>query len=346
MNEIYTKMREMHYIPAIMIALFIILPATICAQTQNIDSLINVLNMQKPTPAGQSAVYEMDSVNIETEKTELRLAALEAEKIRYSTLSISAIIVLLSLVVLFIVRHRLAVAKRKLTEQEVIVANQQIKQLEQEKQIIATKSVLDGETAERTRMARDLHDGLGGMLSIVKLHLENVENLQNAREALDKSIEELHRVAHHLMPAALLRYGLKTSLEDFCRSFPNVQFDYFGNQSRLNHRIEILIYRCALELVNNAIKHARASAIQVQLVQESDRISLTVVDDGCGFDTAKLETPKLETPKLGVSTSGMGLENLRTRITACNGKINFYSSPGKGTEVYVEIYLQQNECHD
>jgi signal transduction histidine kinase/uncharacterized protein HemY len=275
-----------------------------------------------------NSLLEME-VKYETEKKELQISALEKEKVFYIWLGIIGGTLLLSLLILFIVLRRMAVNKRKLAEQQTIIAEQQIKHLEQQQQIIAAQSVMDGETAERTRLARDLHDGLGGMLSVVKLNLTDLEHLEKARELLDQSINELRRVAHHLMPESLLRYGLKTALEDFCKSAPNVKFHYFGNESHLDDRIEVLIYRCAHELVNNAIKYANASTINVQLVQDPDLILLTVEDDGCGFDT---ET----------ANPGMGLENLRTRVAAYNGKINLFSSPDKGTEVSVELALQQN----
>jgi signal transduction histidine kinase len=254
-------------------------------------------------------------VKYETEKKELRITAMEKDKVFYMTIGIIGGSLLLTLLFLFIILHRLAVNKRKLAEQHL--------------QQVATQSVLDGETAERTRLARDLHDGLGGMLSVVKLNLDDLEHLQNARDMLDQSINELRRVAHHMMPESLLRYGLRASLEDFCLSIPNAKFHYFGNESRLDDRTEILIYRCTYELVNNAIKYSKASTINVQLVQEPDRISLTVQDDGCGFDT---ET----------TTSGMGLDNLRVRVAAGKGNMNIYSSPGKGTEAYVELRLKKD----
>ncbi|MDR3340052.1 MAG: sensor histidine kinase, partial [Candidatus Symbiothrix sp.] len=192
--------------------------------------------------------------------------------------------------------------------------------------LVATQSVLDGETSERKRLAKDLHDGLGGMLSAVKVNLDNLEHLQNARELLDRSIDELRRVAHHLMPASLLRLGLKASLEDFCLSIPNTHFHYYGEDKRLDEKTEILIYRCVYELVNNALKHSDAENFNVQLVQDADRISLTVQDNGCGFDPQTVK-------------EGMGLGNIRTRIAAFNGKIDIYSSQGNGTEVYVEFPL-------
>jgi signal transduction histidine kinase len=129
-----------------------------------------------------------------------------------------------------------------------------------------------------------------------------------------------------MMPETLLRYGLKPSLEDFCLSVPIVQFHYFGTGDRLEDKLELLIYRCVHELVNNALKYSGATGINVQLLQDADRLSLTVQDNGCGFDT---EAP----------AKGMGLKNIHDRIAAYNGKVTIYSSPGKGTEVYVEIAL-------
>jgi signal transduction histidine kinase len=268
------------------------------------------------------SLSEME-VKYESEKKDMRITKMEKEKALYIWIGIAGGALLLSLLVLSFFLQRLAVNKRKLAEQ-------QVKQLEQEQQIIATQSVIDGETAERKRLARDLHDSLGGMLSIVKLNLDDVDHLQDAREMLDKSINELRRVAHHLMPKSLLCCGLKTALEDFCKAIPNAQFDYYGDGSRLDDRIEMLIYRSALELVNNAIKYAKASTIFIQLVQDSDRISLKVEDNGCGFDTETV-------------VAGMGLENLRTRVAVGNGKINIHSLPGIGTEAYVELKIKNYE---
>jgi tetratricopeptide (TPR) repeat protein len=186
------------------------------------------------------SLAEME-VKYETEKKELRITALEKEKMLYSSLSIIGCALLLSLLLLFVFRHRWESAKRKLAEQQIIVDEQHIKQLEQGKKFIEAQTALKIETAERTRLARDLHDGLGGMLSVLKLHLNDVEQLQDARDMLDHSIDELRRVAHHLMPAALLHHRLKTALEDFCLAIPNTQFDYFGDESPLDESIEILI---------------------------------------------------------------------------------------------------------
>jgi signal transduction histidine kinase len=216
--------------------------------------------------------------------------------------------------------------------------------MEQEKQLIATQAVLDGETHERARLARDLHDGLGSMLTGAKLNLlemkkgaimeySDVECFDRALGLLDQSVREMRRVAHHLMPDALSRFGLKPAVDEFCRSFSsNVVFDYFGDETRLDPNLEVVIYRSIHELVNNALKYSGASQIMVQIMQETDHIAFTVQDDGCGFDPS-------------VKTQGMGLQNIRTRITSFGGYIQIDSHAGEGTEINVELRIENELCY-
>jgi len=282
-----------------------------------------------------NTLSEME-VKYETEKKGLQIDALQNQRTLYLWLGITGGLILLIALAFAVIRYRLAVSRRKLAEEEM-------QRLEQEKQLVAVQATLDGETAERSRLARDLHDGLGSMLSLVKINLPQVKGnamlesvdvsrFQKALGMLDDSIQELRRVAHHMMPESLLRCGLKVSLSDFCTAIPNVRFHYFGDEARLSDNLEIMIYRCIHELVNNALKHTEATQINVQLVQEDNRISFTVQDDGNGFDQQKI-------------TEGMGLQNIRQRVAAFQGKMEIYSSE-QGTEVHVELNLTKNKHHD
>ncbi|MCL2511192.1 MAG: ATP-binding protein [Bacteroidales bacterium] len=289
----------------------------------------NELRLSWSTKHYQSAIREME-VKYETEKKEIRIALLEDEK-RLMTWLIIACggILLLTLAALFFL-WRWAVQKKRFSEQR-------IQQLEQEKQLIATQSLLDGETQERARLARDMHDGLGGMLSVLRLHLneekssatlgkEDVVRFNQAIVMLDDSIEEMRRVAHHLMPDALSRYGLKIALTDFLNTLSAVEFNYFGSDCRIDRKLELVVYRIIYELVNNALKHASASQILVQLIQKTDSLALTVEDNGCGFD-------------LEAATGGVGIHNIRTRVASFGGTLDMRSSQGKGTEVNIEFQL-------
>ena len=288
----------------------------------------------------QSSLSEME-VKYETEKKEFKITALEGEKRLMTGLSIAVGIVLLLALAASLSLWRWTVQKKRIAEQQRQLAEQSVKQLEQEKQLIATQAVLDGETQERARLARDLHDGLGSMLTgaklsllemkkDVKLEYTDVERFDKALGLLDRSVNEMRRVAHHLMPDSLSRFGLKPAVSDFCSVLPSVRFAYYGNESRLDSKLEVMIYRSIHELVNNALKHAGADKIIVQIIQEPDRIAFTVQDDGCGFDPS-------------TSAQGMGLQNIRTRVASYNGIIYIDSKPGEGTEVNVELKIMNYE---
>ncbi len=282
------------------------------------DSIERTLAVEK------ARIYSKEmETRYETEKKELKISALEEEKRLTLWLGLVTGAALLLALAFFIVRQRLT--------------QQKVARLEQEKQLVATQALLDGETAERTRLARDLHDGLGGMLSVVKLNLNDMKNgvsiesedvlrFNRVVGLLDESIRELRRVAHNMMPDSLTRYGLRVSLNDFCSSIPGAVFSHYGGDERLDPKLEVMIYRTVHELVNNALKHANATEIIVQMIQEHDRVSITVQDDGHGFDPA-------------APTSGTGLHNIRNRVGSYNGRMDVYSEPGKGTEISVEFKL-------
>ncbi|GHT28220.1 hypothetical protein AGMMS49574_02100 [Bacteroidia bacterium] len=276
-------------------------------------------------------------VKYETEKKETQIATLEEEKQLMIWLGIATGAALLLILATFFFLWRWTVQKKCLAESQKELADRQIKQLEQEKQLIATQAVLDGEIQERTRLARDLHDSLGSMLTGARMSIESLKNdallgktdianFDSALKILNDSSHELRRIAHHLMPDALSRFGLKTSVGDFCDALFAVKFLWYGDDTRLNPKTEEMIYRTVHELVNNALKHAHASQIFVQIIQEPNRLAFTVQDDGCGFDP---ET----------ATEGMGLQNIRTRVASFGGIMNIVSKAGEGTETNIELRI-------
>jgi len=203
-----------------------------------------------------------------------------------------------------------------------------------------TKSNGGDENFEREFLARNLHDDLGGLLSIVKLNLKNIKSFSTMDEAdivcfntamdvLNKSIDELRNMTHHIMPDSLMVHGLKTAIESFCSTVPTAHFRYIVSDSRVDNKLEILVYHCFYELMNNAMKHAAAKNIDVVLKISEAFISLAVCDDGIGFDTETV-------------VPGSGFEYLRDKLAACNGKLNIRSVPSAGSEINVEIKLLPN----
>jgi len=220
---------------------------------------------------------------------------------------------------------------------------QRITELENEKQLAATEAVLKGQEQERTRLAKDLHDGLGGMLSGIKYSLntmktnllmtpENAQAFERSVDMLDSSIQEMRRVAHNMMPEALVKFGLDTALRDFCTDINSsgalrVTYQSIGLQNeQIEQMIAVTIYRIVQELINNTIKHARATHAIVQLTKTNGGLSITVEDDGKGFDTALLRQSK-----------GIGWSNIQNRVEFLKGRIDLQSAPGKGTSVMIEI---------
>jgi signal transduction histidine kinase len=266
----------------------------------------------------------------QTEKKELEITVLKARKKTNNILIVSLLAILASgaSAGYFIYKNQ---------KQRQLLATQRIKELEQEKQITATQSLLEGETTERARLSRDLHDGLGGLLSVAKLKMtsmkgnmtipeENVASFNSAIDLLDTSIKELRRVAHNLMPESLMKYGLNTALSDFCFSTEKVKYHFYGEDRRPDEKTEIAAYRIVNEVVNNALRYSEASDISVQMIIDDSRLHITVEDNGKGFD-----------PEVAEAGGGNGLKNIRQRVTALNGNLEIASAPGKGTEVNIEF---------
>ncbi len=220
-----------------------------------------------------------------------------------------------------------------------------IDELEKEKQLTATEAVLKGEEQERTRLAKDLHDGLGGMLSGIKFSLNNMKGnlimthdnaqaFERSIDMLDSSIREMRRVAHNMMPEVLIRYGLNDAVKEFCSEIDQSGVVHINYQSvgmekiNIEQTVSITIYRIVQELVNNAIKHAMAKNVLVQLhfAQAEILLAVTVEDDGKGFDKAALK-----------QSSGIGWSNIQNRVEFLKGKLDVNSAPGKGTSVLIEV---------
>lgn len=239
--------------------------------------------------------------------------------------------------------------KALVAAQQLTIQAQTIKQLEQEQQIATASAVLRGQEEERGRLARDLHDGLGGMLSGIKQTLFAMKGNQVLTETsatslnqvigdMDRSIGELRHIARNMMPEALVRFGLKDALEDYCDHTAlatglKVHFQSFGMDKRLPQDVEVILFRIAQELLNNVVKHANASQAIVQLIRDENRVNLTVEDDGQGMETANLEQAK-----------GVGWMNIRSRVNYLDGRLDMQSSPKKGMSVNIEFEVKTKDA--
>ncbi len=269
-----------------------------------------------------------------------KIQSLEIQKRKSLEYILSALLLMVLITFFFIQNYYRN--KKKVAEQNNQIKEQKIIQLEKEKQLAAVQFALQGEERERSRLARDLHDGLGGLLSGAKMALssykenfvtsgEQEDSFKHPLDLLNKSIGEMQRIAHNMMPQALVNGSIKCALSEFCGKMDNngslsLKFRFFGNEEKLGQNYQIAIYRIVQELVNNVIKHSGASEAFVQLIQEKDRISVTVQDNGKGFDPSDLRSFK-----------GHGLNNIRMRVESLGGHFDINSGSNKGTEASIEF---------
>lgn len=207
-------------------------------------------------------------------------------------------------------------------------------------------ALFDGQEFERHRISRDLHDGLAQQLIAVKMTFENLigrnelndaDKLEYLKQQINASIDELRKISYDLAPAGLLEFGIETSLSNLCGqigALSNLQVDFsaFGEFSNLSRRTKIYLYRIVQEAVSNALKHAEASRIQIQLTETPTHIVLMIEDNGKGFD--------FNNKSIGL---GKGLFNMRERSMLLNGTFDIESSPDKGTTIRVKINKNQQE---
>ena len=217
----------------------------------------------------------------------------------------------------------------------------QIESLEKEKEVSSLQTMLFAQEEERQRIARDLHDSIGALLSAAKLHISNIESeikkladldfLKNTENIIDHASQEVRRVAHDMMPGVLMKLGLEEGLEDFfdkIRSTQNitVSFVYDELPKRLNNKQEIMIFRMIQELTNNTLKHANASEIKLMMKLNGQKLTINYKDDGKGFD-----------PKLIEDETNFGLSGLKSRAKYIGATIDIESNPNQGVHLQIII---------
>lgn len=259
----------------------------------------------------------------------------------------------------------------KETRQKLFEATKLQYQQQIDDQKLRTSYLMAGQEEERKRLSRELHDGLGQMLTAIKLQIEGLEatlskrqfsepdepvtypkNLQTLKQLIIQTIQETRTISNNLMPTVLSDFGivpaLKMLAEQDRSETINVQFEtnLTANQPRLDKNVEITIYRITQEAVSNAVKHANPSHIYIELNERKGVLELLVRDDGKGFfeKSQKVVSAKpdqiLPTGAYSVDPArppSQGLHNIRERTKLLNGKIAIKSIVGKGTQLRVFI---------
>ena len=270
----------------------------------------------------------------QAEKKEQQLTLQDAEitKKNYLLIGLAAILVLLVL-------WGISFARKRRIQQELRVQSTIMKQ-----QGIATRAIIIAEENERKRIAADLHDGVGQMMSAAKMNLSafesDIEFKDKGQKAaykkvlalVDESCREIRSVSHQMMPNALLKSGLANAVKEFIDKIDNriirITLHAEGLEGRLDSNVETILYRVIQECVNNVIKHSGGNSLDISLIRDKDGIAVTIEDNGKGFDTSDKQ-----------NFNGIGLKNIISRVNFLKGEVDFDSRRGEGTLVAIHIPL-------
>ncbi len=227
------------------------------------------------------------------------------------------------------------------------LSKQRVIEILKEQELNTNYARLEGEEKERKRIAEDLHDRLGSMLSTIKLYFNSLQTptasekgerqaqFEKANALLDQATDEVRNIAHNMVSSVLAKFGLKSQLQTLEQTLVdskqlNVEIKTHGLKDRLDNFMEIQVYRIIQELVNNTIKHAKASNLSSQLNRFKEVLNIVVEDNGVGFDPKLIQLQE---------QGGMGMKNIQTRIHGLDGSLQIDSGTGHGTTKSIDLPL-------
>jgi signal transduction histidine kinase len=253
------------------------------------------------------------------------------EKDLIPVLIIGTLVIVILIVFLFFF---VIIYQRKMIKNQVV-----LRMLHDEKQTDLMNAVFETQESERKRLAEDLHDSVGQVISAIKLNLHRLDKsclneatqplMAETRKLADDCIDEIRNIIHNVLPPVLIDYGLIDALQGLCQQVEktthiNVQLIKSIDGVRFEPEIELAFYRIAQELFSNAIKHSSATAINLKLSKDANWLVMEFKDNGTGFN-------------IGQVKQGHGLKNLESRVKLINGEINTYTKPQNGTITIIRV---------
>lgn len=228
--------------------------------------------------------------------------------------------------------------KRQLAEKETQLKQERVDNLLKGQELMSIDAMIAGQEKERQRVANELHDDLGSLMATIKLHFDNSKiskkdpGLQSAEKLLEEAYQKVRTMAHSKNSGVMSSQGLLPAIKKMAQVITEtnaltVNVEDFGMGERLENSLELSLFRTIQELVANAIKHADATNVNIQLTQHEDILNIIVEDNGNGFDRSKLD----------IDSTGMGLTNIEKRIEHLEGNFTVDSVLGKGTSILIDI---------
>lgn len=214
-----------------------------------------------------------------------------------------------------------------------------VERMKSKHQLDLFQSSIDAMEEERRRVSRDLHDEIGAALSMLRLQVgqinvgkdsstENTEKLiSGSKQLIDSTIENVRRISNDMLPHGLEEFGLKYAIESLCDKIEDAStLDIHlntENLGRLENRMELTLYRILQELLNNTIKHAKATVVKIEFIPDNQKLTLIYQDNGKGFDLEKIRQ------------SGLGLKNIESRVSMIHGQLTYSTTVANGMEARV-----------
>lgn len=288
----------------------------------------------------QSAKKEKQIASLELSNTQKQLAVIKRNRLLlFGSAGAAALLLLMSLL------YRNNRQKRIIAEKDKVLQSEQIRFLERQQQVVSLQSMINGQETERTRIAKDLHDGLGGLFSTIKMHFSTLQHekaelkteplFTKSYDMIHTASEEVRRIAHNMMPEVLIKLGLVQATQELCNSISagkllTVSLQAYGMDKRLNASTEIMLFRIIQELLNNIIKHAHASEAIIQFNRDGNRLCVTVEDNGRGFNLQETD-----------DKTHAGLSSVENRVAYLNGKLSIDSQKEVGTTVIMDFLINE-----
>lgn len=283
---------------------------------------------------------EISALNIKYQTAEKEKQILE-EKQRAQTNRNWLIVATLALVFgagIAILVQKNTTKKRKLAEQETLLKQERVDNLLKQQELVSIDAMIEGQEKERQRVANELHDDLGSLMATIKLHFSNVKGkdkdpaLKQAQSLLEEAYQKVRGIAHSKNSGVMSSQGLLPAVKKMAQVISEtnaleVSVEDFGMGERMENSLELSLFRTIQELVANAIKHAEATKLNIQISQYDDNLNIIIEDNGKGFDRSNLDKSK----------TGMGLTNIEKRIEHLEGNFTIDSVPGKGTSIIIDI---------
>ena len=290
------------------------------------EQLVNELLLKYEKEKDEALILSLENENL---AKDLRLKKRTNQRNVYLFSGLGIITFILFLLIYFRLKAR----------KDRIISLQRIHQLEEEKKLLAARSIVEGQEEERKRIAKDLHDGLGVLLSTVKMHFSLVKEkspdsqslVEKASKLLEQAANDVRRISHNMMPGLLTKLGLYEALEELFDKLNEVKglkanIRIEGEQQRLSENVEIMLYRIIQEMTNNTIKHAEASMINLKIEVHFDKLNILYSDNGKGFNVEDT-----------LKSKSMGLSSIQSRVKFLNGSEKIYSGSDQGVKYKIQV---------